>query len=102
MNIWEQAEEILNTIQLDLHEDPPAWERAARSTEKVKALIPGFPTFQGFAEGQALQMADVRIANLRRELEYLKQGLLKQDRELALGSAASALRLVQALGRKEA
>jgi hypothetical protein len=102
MNIWEQAEEILNTIQLDLLDDPPAWESAARSTEKVKALVPGFPTFQGFAEGQALRMADLRIGHVWDEVEHLEKGLLKQDRELALRSAASALNYVQALGRKEA
>jgi hypothetical protein len=102
MNIWRQAEEMLNTIQDDLHEDPPSWESAARTTEKVKALIPEPSKFQELAEDQKLQSADMRIGHFWNEVEHLEKGLLKQDTDLALRSAASALHYVQSLKRKEA
>lgn len=101
MSVWRQAEEILNAIQNDLDQEPPTWESAVRSTENLRNLVPAFPKFQNFDEGQALQKPDMQFARLRADLGNLHEELTKRDREAAVRSASAALRSVQELRRKE-
>jgi hypothetical protein len=106
MNVWRRAEEILMAIRGDLEQDPSAWEEAARSTENLKRLLPELPMFQDFRSCKPSQSykpsqtVDWRIAELKADLDQLQFGLMKRDRENAVGSALSAMRNVQELGRK--
>jgi hypothetical protein len=100
MTDWRKAEELLKAICADLQHEQPDWSSPLRSTKNVQLLIPDFPLFQEMAPGEVLPRADVRLALLRTDLDQLELGLTKTDRILALGSAASALRNVQELGRK--
>jgi hypothetical protein len=100
VNVWRRAEEILMAIRGDLEQDPSAWEEAIRSTENLKRLLPELPMFQDFRSDKPSKTVDWRIAELKADLDQLQFGLMKRDRENAVGSALSAMRNVQELGRK--